>query len=216
MLTGPEIAPRNGNEPEKLVILLHGYGSNGRDLIDLAQPMSQSMPNTHFIAPDAPDACEIAPFGNQWFSLMDRSLPHMQAGVSAAAPLLDRFIDAQRDRFSLADKDVALVGFSQGTMLSLAVGLARPRPLAGILGYSGRLLNGGAVRPGAACPVLLVHGTEDDVVPYDCSEQAVARLAEVNIGAQLIKCEGLGHSIDQTGLISGVLFLKDCFNSKSA
>ena len=214
-LTGPEISPRNGEAPKKLVILLHGYGSNGRDLIDLAQPFSQSLPEVHFIAPDAPDPCEIAPFGNQWFSLIDRSLPQMRAGVSAAAPLVDRFIDHQRSRFGLTDRDVALVGFSQGTMLALAAGLARPTPLAGILGYSGRLIETGSIRAEAICPVMLAHGTHDDVVPYDCSVEAVQRLVEVKIKAELIKCEGLGHSIDQTGLISGLLFLKNCFSSKS-
>ncbi|RED51296.1 alpha/beta hydrolase [Aestuariispira insulae] len=213
-LSGPEIAPHNGVPPKKLVILLHGYGSNGRDLIDLAHPFSQSLPDTHFIAPDAPDRCEISPFGYQWFSLLDRSPAQMQAGVAAAGPLVDRFIDEQRDRFGLQDRDIALVGFSQGTMLSLAVGLARSKPLAGILGYSGRLLGEGTIQAEAP-PVMLVHGTQDDVVPYDCSEQAAARLAELNVSTQLIKCEGLGHSIDQTGLISGLLFLKDCFSSKS-
>ena len=212
-LQGPEIAPRDGLPPDQLVILLHGYGSNGRDLIELAHPFSQSLPRAHFIAPDAPEICEISPFGFQWFSLLDRSPEQMRAGVMATAPQVEAFIEQQLERFQLTPQQLVLVGFSQGTMLSLQVGLNSDPALAGILGYSGRLLDSDGLKVNPVHRVMLVHGTEDDVVPYDCSVEAKARLSEVKINAELVKCKGLGHSIDQTGLISGLLFLKNCFNS---
>lgn len=214
-LQGPEIAPKDGLPPDQLVILLHGYGSNGRDLIELAHPFSQSLPRAHFIAPDAPDICEISPFGFQWFSLLDRSPEQMRAGVMAAAPLVESFIDSQLKRFNLTENQLILVGFSQGTMLSLQVGLRRDPALAGILGYSGRLLDTEGLNTEADHKVMLVHGVEDEVVPYECSVEAIARLNEVKISTELIRCDNLGHSIDQTGLISGLLFLKNCFNSES-
>src|SRR5579875_1521694 len=134
-LSGPSYGPAAGGKPRRLVLLLHGLGADGNDLIGLAPHWSPLLPEAEFLSPNAPFPCDFAPYGYQWYSVQDRS-PDMQlAGVRAAAPILDAFIDE-----ALTARDLALVGFSQGTVMSLFVGLRRAEPVAGILGYSGRLI----------------------------------------------------------------------------
>ena len=168
-LSGPSRPPLAGGRPRKLVILLHGLGADGNDLIGLQQYWGRLLPDAEFISPNAPFPCDMAPYGYQWFSVQDRTPTSVLAGVRAAAPSLDAFIDEELQKRDLTDSDAALVGFSQGTMMSLFVGLRRATPLAGILGYSGRLIAPELLaselrsRP----PVLLVHGTEDPLVPFE-------------------------------------------------
>lgn len=209
-LSGPEHSPLSGEAPQQLVILLHGLGSDGNDLIGLVPAMINYLPYAHFIAPHAPFACDMAPFGYQWFSLQDRSAPAVVAGVQQAAPIVSAFIDEQKERFGLEDNQIALVGFSQGTMMSLYVGLRRADALGAILGYSGALVAPQLLaseiesRP----PVCLVHGTDDDVVPYQQLLDAKAALEEVGVGVEAHTCHGLGHSIDPYGMEAGVKFLQ--------
>src|ERR1700726_4816555 len=139
-LPGPPPPPVAGGKPRRLVILLHGLGADGNDLIGLQQVWGRLLPEAEFISPNAPSPCDMAPYGYQWFSVQDRTPAAMLAGVRAAAPMLDGFIDEELQKRGLDESDTALVGFSQGTMMSLYVGLRRAKPLAGILGYSGRLL----------------------------------------------------------------------------
>src|SRR3954467_12670331 len=168
-LSGPTRPPLGGGQPRRLVILLHGLGADGNDLIGLQQYWGRLLPEAEFVSPNAPFPCDMGPYGYQWFSVQDRTPESVLAGVRAAAPILDAFIDEELSKRGLTESDAALVGFSQGTMMSLYVGLRRQRPLAGILGYSGRLiaadLLAGEVR--ARPPVLLVHGTDDPVVPFE-------------------------------------------------
>src|SRR5271165_6208655 len=168
-LSGPARPPASGGKPKQLVILLHGLGADGNDLIGLASYWAPLVPEAEFVSPNAPFPCDMAPYGFQWFSAQDRSPPAVLAGVRAAAPILDGFIDEALAERGLDDRDLALVGFSQGTMMSLYVGLRRARPAAGIVGFSGRLLApellAGELR--SRPPVLLVHGTEDPLVSYD-------------------------------------------------
>jgi phospholipase/carboxylesterase len=209
-LSGPQRPPTAGGPPKRLVILLHGLGADGNDLIGLAPAWAPLLPEAEFLAPNAPFPCDMAPYGHQWFSVQDRSPAAVLAGVRAAAPILDGFIDEALADRGLAEADLALVGFSQGTMMSLYVGLRRARPVAGILGYSGRLLAPELLpqelrsRP----RVLLAHGTEDPLVPYDSLAAAENALKAVGVPVETLTCPGIGHSIDQAGLRRGGQFLK--------
>jgi phospholipase/carboxylesterase len=210
-LSGPSRPPASGGQPGRLVILLHGLGADGNDLIGLAPHWASLLPTAEFLSPNAPFPCDMAPYGYQWFSAQDRGPAAVLAGVRAAAPFLDAFIDDALAEHGLDDADLALVGFSQGTMMSLFVGLRRSKPVAGILGFSGRLLAPELLaselrsRP----RTLLVHGTDDPLVPYESLAAAKAALETAGVPVDTLTCQGIGHSIDQNGLRHGGAFLKD-------
>jgi phospholipase/carboxylesterase len=210
-LSGPSRPPASGGKPSRLVVLLHGLGADGNDLIGLAPYWAPLLPEAEFLSPNAPFPCDMAPYGYQWFSSQDRSPPAVLAGVRAAAPILDSFLDTALAERGLADRDLALVGFSQGTMMSLFVGLRRAQPPAGVLGYSGRLIAPELLadelrsRP----PILLVHGTEDPLVPFQSLAAAEASLVAAGVPTQTLVCPGIGHSIDEDGLRRGGQFLKE-------
>jgi phospholipase/carboxylesterase len=191
--------------------LLHGLGADGNDLIGLAPHWAPLLPTAEFLSPNAPFPCDMAPYGYQWFSAQDRSPAAVLAGVRAAAPFLQAFIDDALAERGLDDADLALVGFSQGTMMSLFVGLRRAKPVAGIVGFSGRLLSPEILaeelrsRP----RMLLVHGTDDPLVPYESLAIAEAALEGAGVPVETLTCDGIGHSIDENGLRRGGLFLKD-------
>ena len=209
-LSGPSRPSASGGPPHRLVILLHGLGADGNDLIGLAPYWAPLLPEAEFLSPNAPFPCDMAPYGYQWFSAQDRSPEAVLAGVRAAAPLLDAFIDEALAERGLGDGDLALVGFSQGTMMSLHVGLRRAAAAAGIVGYSGRLL-APELLPGelrSRPPVLLAHGTEDPLVPYASLAAAEAALKAAGVAVETLTCPGIGHSIDQEGLRRGGQFLK--------
>ncbi len=190
-------------------MLLHGLGANGADLLGLAPYWAALLPHTEFIAPDAPEPCDMAPFGFQWFSLQDRSPLSMMRGVTTAAPVLDAFLDEVLAERGLDDSRLALVGFSQGTMMSLHVGLRRAAAPAGIVGYSGALLAGPELflQIRARPPVLLVHGDADPVVSIAALDAAAIGLRAVGVTVETIRRPGLGHSIDDVGLERGGAFL---------
>ena len=210
-LSGPSRRPVSGGKPSRLVILLHGLGADGNDLIGLAPYWAPLVPTAEFLSPNAPFPCDMAPYGHQWFSVQDRSPAAVLAGVRAAAPLLDAFIDDALAERDLSDADLALVGFSQGTMMSLYVGLRRSKPVAGIVGFSGRLLAPELLaselrsRP----RMLLVHGTDDPLVPYESLAAAETALTDAAVPVETLTCAGVGHSIDENGLRRGGLFLKE-------
>jgi phospholipase/carboxylesterase len=216
-LSGPSRPPASGGEPSRLVILLHGLGADGNDLIGLAPYWARLLPTAEFLSPNAPFPCDMAPYGYQWYSSQDRSPEAALAGVRAAAPILDAFIDDALAQRGLQEHDLALVGFSQGTVMSLHVGLRRERPLAGIAGYSGRLLAPELLaselrsRP----KTLLVHGTEDPLIPYTELAEAEAALKAAGVAVETVTSYGIGHSIDEEGLRRGGLFLRDVFHRAS-
>ena len=217
-LSGPSQPPAAGGKPKQLVVLLHGYGSNGDDLIGLAPFFAQALPEAEFLSPNAPFPCEISPMGSQWFGFEDRSPEMLLGGVRLAAEILDRFLDAELAKRDLKDRDLALVGFSQGTMMSLHVGPRRPNRIGGILGFSGRLVAPHlmAAEIKSKPPVFLVHGTADQVVPYGALAQAEKALADAGIPVETESRPGLVHSIDQVGAQKGALFLRQCFGAAAA
>ena len=216
-LSGPTRPPLAGGKPRRLVILLHGLGADGNDLIGLQQYWGRLLPDAEFVSPNAPFPCDMAPYGHQWFSVQDRTPAAMLAGVRAAAPILDAFIDDELQKRDFSESDAALVGFSQGPMMSLFVGLRRERPLAGILGYSGRLIGpellAGELR--SRPPVLLVHGTEDPLVPFESMAQAETALTAAGVPVETLACVGIEHSIDPEGLERGGRFLREVLGARS-
>jgi phospholipase/carboxylesterase len=213
-LSGPSRRPAAGGKPRRLVVLLHGLGADGNDLIGLAPYWARLLPTAEFLSPNAPFPCDMASYGYQWFSSQDRSPEAVLGGVRASAAILDAFIDEALEERGLAASDLALVGFSQGTMMSLFVGLRRAEPVAGILGFSGRLiapqLLAGELR--SRPRALLVHGTEDPLVPYSSLADAEAALKDAGVPVETVTCVGIGHSISEEGLRRGGLFLKGVLN----
>jgi phospholipase/carboxylesterase len=209
-LDGPRVGPAGGGKPRRLVLLLHGLGADGNDLIGLAPYFAQALPDCAFVSPHAPFPCDMAPYGQQWFSLQDRSPATMLAGVQAAAPILDGFITAERDRLGLADRNVALLGFSQGTMMSLYVAVRRVQPIAGIVGYSGSLVAPQllATEVRSKPPVLLVHGEADQIVPFQAMGAAATALKAAGVPVTSLARPGLPHSIDEEGIAAGIEFLE--------
>lgn len=212
-LTGATQKPAGGGAPRQLVVLLHGLGADGSDLIGLAPYWAPLLPEAEFLSPDAPFPCDMAPFGRQWFSLQDRSPDAILAGVRAAAPILDGFLDEALAQRGLDERSLALVGFSQGTMMSLYVGLRRALAPAGILGYSGALIGAESLAREirARPPVLLVHGDADEVVPPQALPLAARGLEAAGVPVESLVCPGLGHGIDEEGLREGGAFLRRVF-----
>ena len=168
-LDGPRLPPASGGPAKQLVVFLHGYGADGNDLIGLGREWARALPHAAFVSPNAPDACGMTPMGRQWFDLTFRDPGEMTRGVAKAGPVIDAFIAAELERLRLPSSALALVGFSQGTMVALAVGLTLKSPPAAIVGYSGALANPEALaeRTGTGPAILLVHGDADEVIPVD-------------------------------------------------
>lgn len=209
-LTGPMMPPASGGAPKQIVLLLHGLGSDGNDLIGLAPSWAPLLPDAVFVSPNAPFPCDMAPMGYQWFSLADRSPDSKLAGVRAAAPILDAFVDSLLQRFNLGADKLALVGFSQGTMMSLYIAPRRTQTIAGVVGYSGAMVGAEALagETKSKPPILLVHGTGDPVVPHQATEQAAEALKSAGLAVDVMLRPGLPHSIDEPGLRAGGAFLK--------
>ncbi len=212
-LDGPRLEPRGGRA-KRLVVFLHGYGADGNDLIDIGREWQDVLPDTAFVSPHAPEPCGQAPVGRQWFDLTFRNPEERWTGVNRAAPVLDTFLDEELARHRLPPAATALVGFSQGTMMALHVGLRRPEPVAGIVGYSGLLALPGD-RPAETVkadivsrpPVLLIHGDRDELIPAQALFRASAALSDLDIPVEWHLSQGTGHGIDNGGLRLGGEFL---------
>jgi phospholipase/carboxylesterase len=214
-LSGPRLAPRRAGAPRELVVLLHGVGADGNDLIELAPALARDLPAAAFVAPDAPEPCDMAPFGRQWFSLRDCRPAALLAGVQACAPLLNAFLDAELESAGLGAHQLALVGFSQGAMLALHVALRRAHPPAAVIGFSGALI--GAERLAdeivSRPPVFLAHGDQDPVVPVGALHAAVAALEAEGVPVRWSVRPGLAHGIDPGGVAEAVSFLTGALKS---
>jgi phospholipase/carboxylesterase len=212
-LDGPRLEPRSG-KAKNLVVFLHGYGADGNDLIDIGRAWQPLLPDTAFVSPHAPEPCGQAPVGRQWFGLTFRDPDERWIGVNKAAPTLDAFLEAELARRNLPASALALVGFSQGTMMSLHVGLRRPVAPAAIVGYSGMLVlpKDGPPETVAAeiksrPPVLLVHGDSDELIPVGALFHAAQGLSTLEVPVEWHLSQGVGHGIDQEGLRHGGEFL---------
>ena len=213
-LRAGRVEPLSG-ETRSAVIFLHGYGANGADLLSLGEILGPHMPDTLFIAPDAPEACAGAPMGFQWFPIpwIDGSSEEMAAeGLRRAAADLDAFLDGVMVDEDLLPEQVALFGFSQGTMMALHVAPRREDPVAAIVAFSGRLLQPELLADEVKCrpPVLLVHGDADEVVPVQSLPEAAEALQKAGwteVYAHIMK--GTGHGIAQDGLEVALAFLRD-------
>ena len=208
-LDGPRRKPTSG-QTDSLVVLLHGYGAHGGDLIGLADALGRHLPNAAFAAPDAPEPLQFpGMLCYQWFPLTSRDHDEYWRGACSAAVPLDAFIDAELARSSLPPSRLALVGFSQGTMMALHVGLRQPQAPAAIVGFSGRIAGPEQLAAEITChpPVLLVHGSDDDVITVDALAQTRAALLAVGIDAEWDERDGLGHGIDDAGLERAGVFL---------
>ena len=216
------LKPTSGNKPKQVVVLLHGYGSNGEDLISLAPYWQKALPDAVFLSPDAPHNCEIAPnLGFQWFSLkganpaedlvVDRDPTKYLNGVREAAPVLSKYLDEVLDHYGLENENMALVGFSQGCMMALHVGLRRGERVAGILGYSGSLIDVNGLDVAHKVPIHLMHGQEDEVVPIESYYHAKEALQKAGFDVSGHSTPHLGHSIDEDGVEAGARFLQSIF-----
>jgi phospholipase/carboxylesterase len=207
-LSGPTLAPARGPATH-LVVLVHGYGADGNDLIGLAQHWRALLPTVAFAAPNAPTRVPGSA-GYQWFPI-SRIDPHeMKKGVEIAAPVLDEYLDAELARLNLPPERLALVGFSQGTMLSLHLGLRRAIKPAAIVGFSG-LLPGPPPQLAEFPPILLTHGDQDQVIPPQALFLAANDLGAAGAGVQWHLAPGMGHGIDPEGLMLAGTFLELAF-----
>lgn len=201
-------------QDSSVVMFLHGYGADGNDLLGLAEPLSPHMPDTVFIAPNAPDRSMANPMGFQWFAIpwIDGSSESAAGeGLLQAARRLDTFIDKVLADEGLSPDRLLLFGFSQGTMIGLHVAPRRADPLAGIVGFSGRLMIPDALATEALSrpPVLLVHGDADDVVPFDDMQTASDALQEADFDVYGHVMKGTGHGIAPDGLGVALTFMKN-------
>jgi phospholipase/carboxylesterase len=218
MLTDYRIKPAHGAKPKQVVIFLHGLGDSGSGgLLTIGQMWQQELPECEFLCPDAPFPHDMMPEefgGRQWFSLRSFAPNDVARGVREAAPILDQYIDHVLETRGIASERLALVGFSQGTMMALHVALRRSAPLACIVGYSGMMADTGslAAEKKSAPPILLVHGMQDDVVPFVAMSVSEQALKSAQIPVQTLACPGLAHSIDDAGLKAGMQFLKQHFS----
>lgn len=216
-LDGPRLEPRSG-PARQLVVFLHGYGADGNDLIEIGRAWQGLLPGTAFVSPHAPRPCGQASVGREWFPLTFRNPEERWTGVNQAAPILESFLDAELKLRNLPPSALALVGFSQGTMMSLHVGLRRTVAPAAIVGYSGMLVmpenaeaDAFAAEIRSRPPVLLIHGDADQLIPVQALFHAAQGLAALDVPAEWHISAGIGHGIDQEGLRQGGEFLARCF-----
>ena len=216
-LNGPEILPVGGaGAVKKLVVLLHGYGSNGDDLIGLASEWQSVLPHTAFVAPHAPHSVPMTYNGFHWFNIWDRTPFQIEQDLRAVIPAVTDYITLQAARFGLGLEDVALVGFSQGTMLSLHVGLRAMPQVAGIIGYAGAMLTPETLlmeKGEKLPPSLLVHGLMDNVVPWTATQVAANMIQMAGGTVETLYRPTLMHSIDRDGVQAGANFLNNVLNA---
>lgn len=201
-LSGPMLPPRSGAAPKQLMVLLHGYGSDGADLISLGHHWGPMMPDMMFVSPNAPDVCDVNPGGYQWFPIRtDRTIARVE-GAGAAHPILLGFLAELWGQTGIAPADTFLVGFSQGAMMALHVGLSLDQPLAGIVAFSGALVPPTGLEDGKLpkVPVCLIHGDLDTMVDPKLSAEAATTLTRLGYDLSYHRSPRTAHGISEDGL----------------
>ncbi|MGS4945971.1 alpha/beta hydrolase [Meridianimarinicoccus sp. RP-17] len=206
-------APASGRTGQ-VVVFLHGYGADGNDLLGLAEPLAPHMPDTVFLAPNAPERCTVNPMGYQWFPIpwIDGSSEEEAAtGMQAAGADLDAYLDGVLADEGITPDRLTLVGFSQGTMMALHVAPRRVAPVAGIVGFSGRLMQPDLLADEVVSrpPVLLLHGDQDDVVPPQSLPEAANALTGAGFEVFAHVMKGTAHGIAPDGLSVALAFMRD-------
>lgn len=215
IIDGPRQEPASGTRVLQLVILLHGYGADGNDLIGLAPYFAQLLPSAYFVAPNGHESCAMSPSGYQWFPIGGFDEDERARGVQSAEQILNNFIDSELQRFDLDERSLILIGFSQGTMMSLHVGFRRNLAPAAIIGFSGmlvapdRLKDECKVKP----PVLLIHGDQDELLPVSNLFDASQGLGAAGINVEWHVSRGVGHGISEDGLFLATEFLRNIVNA---
>ena len=209
MISGPIIEPSSENPPKQMIIFVHGYGADGNDLIGLANYFQSTLPEAIFLSPHAPEACSMNPSGYQWFDLTSTDPAVLWSKILVAADHLNEFIDSKLLEYNIAEENLALIGFSQGTMMSLHVSLRRKNTMAAVLGFSGRLIGADLLKDDLISKpsIYLIHGDQDPMVPYQESLTAEKVLKEYSIDIKTHISEHTQHSIAEDGLRIGVDFL---------
>jgi len=202
--------PVGGGEAKQLIVMLHGYGADGEDLIGLAPYLGQVMPDAAFVAPNAPFPCAMSAFGFQWFDVWDADSTRRLEGARLANSILQPFYDVQLEAHNVPPQELYILGFSQGTMMALHSGLRRPVAPRAIVGFAGRLMAAHLLAEEMTCkpPVMLAHGKDDDVVPVESLEQANRALRAAGVEVECHVIQGLGHGIDETGVLHAAQFLR--------
>ena len=210
-LSGPMLRPKSGGKPTKAVVLLHGYGSDGNDLIGLAPYWRDTLPDALFVAPNGPTPCAGFAAGYQWFEVDfagDR-LASRQTGVINARPILTQFLADMWAQTAILPQDTILVGFSQGAMMALHVGLSLDTPVMGIVAFSGAFLppDNFDAPDHPRTPVCLIHGDMDDVVSPTLSAEANELLGKAGYDVHYHVSQGVPHSIAADGLAFATDFI---------
>ena len=212
-----EKMPTSGSV-KKAVIFLHGYGADGADLFSLSEPLSEQLPDCFFASPDAPRKCGASPFGYEWFPIPDidgSTIPVMMQALASSEKSVIKLIDGYKKRFGLDYSDIILLGFSQGCMISLNIGLRQLNDLGGIVGISGRLLMPESLeenKKDSYPPVILIHGDADDVVPISQMYDAEKALNKINVNFSTHVSKNIGHGIAPDGLSKALEFIKTIFS----
>ena len=203
---GAALEPASGGTARSLLVLLHGYGADAADLVPLARAWRAPLPDTAFVVPNAPEPVYPNPSGRQWFPLSMGDPANIVAGIAKVGAELDQFLDDELQARGLENANMALMGFSQGAMLVLHLGLRRKGPIAGILAFSGVLATPPPVRL-AFPPVLLGHGSDDALIPASAMQDANEKLSAAGVEVEAVLRPGLGHGIDEAELAAGGRFL---------
>jgi len=213
MLNCPERTPKSGKKPNQLILFLHGVGASGDDLIDIASSLEEHFPDAHFISPNAPYAYDMAPFGHQWFSLKDTSEQALLKGLNNAMPHLNTFVDHQLNRFGLAEQNLAVIGFSQGSMVALHTFLRRPKPIALIVGLSGMVVAPHLLEKELQSKpyILLLHGEKDQILPVKHIRLASQTLKRLGLDIKTHIYPDLEHNINQEEIAETIQALKEKF-----
>jgi phospholipase/carboxylesterase len=209
-LSGPEAAPASGGPAKQLIIFVHGYGANGEDLISLSRYYAQVAPDAAFISPDAPYRCDGAPMGFQWYDVWMKDPAERLAAIRSTGEIFDNFVTGQLAVHGLSEDKLVLIGFSQGTMMSLFTAPRRENAIAGIVGYSGRMESADTLKAEIRSkpPVVMVHGDSDELLAVSEMETAAATLRDCGVEIDTHIRPGLGHGIDEEGIRVGLAFVQ--------